>query len=274
MLLGIDVSKWQLIMDWHKARSGGARFAFIRAGSIDSVSGTCYTDYQFDRNSEIAPDYFPVGFYWYFRPNFDPIKQANYFCNLIRKKRYLLPPVIDLETDGEMSAIKVTEAATIFVIEVFKQLNVWCLLYSRALWLNGHTIKAEIWSRLELWIARYINLSGPWADGKCIPRDFKDWRFWQKSADGNGRGKEFGAKSRSIDITYFNGDQAGLNTYIGEAGHLLVRVISSLAASLRSGPEGSAIGATWRGAMWPVIEKVGDYYRIEGWIKADKVEEI
>ena len=274
MLLGIDVSKWQLQMDWHKARSAGARFAFIRAGSIDSVIGECYVDLQFWRNAAIAPDYFPVGFYWYFRPNFDPMKQASYFCNLLREKRYLLPPVLDLETDGGMTAKAITEAASVFAIEVYNRLNVWPLLYSRALWLNSHTISAEIWNLLELWIARYKEIAGPWSDGYCIPRDFKEWRFWQKSADGNGRGAEFGAKSKSIDIDFFNGDQAALDEYIGEAGHLLVRVISTLAASLRSGPEGSAIGATWRGSIWPALGKVDDCYRVEGWIKGDKVEEI
>ena len=116
MLLGIDVSKWQLQMDWHKARSAGARFAFIRAGSISNLPGECYTDFQFERNAKIAPEYFPVGFYWYFRPQHDAIKQASYFCNLIRQKRYLLPPVIDLETDGGLSASEITRVVTVFAI--------------------------------------------------------------------------------------------------------------------------------------------------------------
>ena len=64
MIEGIDVSKWQLVMDWMKAKSAGAQFSFIRAGSI-SIGGTLYTDYQFERNAEIAPDFMPVGFYWY-----------------------------------------------------------------------------------------------------------------------------------------------------------------------------------------------------------------
>jgi len=274
MLLGIDVSKWQLEMGWHKARSAGARYAFIRAGSISSTGGECYTDYQFERNARIAPDYFPIGFYWYFRPNHDPVGQANYFCSLIRDKRALLPPVLDLETSGELSAQEVTDAAKQFICQVYCRLNVWCLLYSRAIWLNKNTISDDIWAMVDLWVARYINLSGPWSDGKCKPRDFDQWRLWQKSAGGNGLGPKFGAKSRSIDIDYFNGDQAAFDKYAGKAVSGLVRVTSPLATSLRSSPEGAAIGASWRGAVWPVVEKTGDYYKVEGWIKADKVEEI
>jgi len=110
MLLGIDASKWQGEMNWSRARSAGARFAFIRAGAI-STAGDCYTDYQFERNSQLAPEYLPVGFYWYFRPQFDPIKQASYFCSLIRSKPWKLPPVLDLEDVGDpkQSPWKITD---------------------------------------------------------------------------------------------------------------------------------------------------------------------
>ena len=274
MLLGIDVSKWQGDLDWHKARSAGARYAFIRAGSCSEVQGTIYTDYKFERNARIAPDFFPIGFYWYFRPNHDPIKQANYFCSLIRDKRYLLPPVVDLESSGGMAPNEITDAAKAFIHQVYARINAWCILYSRALWLNANTVSDDVWDLVDLWVARYINLSGPWSDGKCKPRDFDQWKFWQKSAGGNGLGPRFGAKSRSIDINYFNGDQSAFDSYAGVAPGGLVRVTSTLAASLRSSPEGSAIGATWRGAIWPVKEKAGDYYKVEGWLHKDKVEKI
>ena len=264
-------------MDWHKARSAGARFAFVRAGSITLYTGECYTDYQFERNAKIAPDYMPIGFYWYFRPQYDPIRQARYFCNLIRSKRYVMPPVIDLETTGGEEPFEITDAAKQFVIEVYNRLNIWCLMYSRALWLNENTISDELWKILDLWIARYKKIPSPWSDGYCIPRDYLTWRFWQHSAGNNGRGAEFGAKSRSIDLDYFNGEAKDFDDYLGKGlvPHV-IKVTSPLAASLRSGPEGAAIGATWRGAQWPVLgmNEERTYYRVEGWIKADKVEEI
>lgn len=277
MLLGIDVSKWQLIMNWLKARSAGARFAFVRAGSITSVGGDCYTDYQFETNARIAPEYMPIGFYWYFRPQFDPVKQANYFCNLIRDKRWRLPPVLDLETTGGISPEAITTSAKNFILQVYNQLNTWCLLYSRAMWLNANTVEDTIWEYVDLWVARYINLKGPWDDGNCIPRDWDDWKFWQFSAGGNGRGPEFGAQSRSIDLNYFNGDEEEFNLYIGAASppHL-IRITFPLVTSMRSVPEGPAIGATWRGTVWPIVEisENREYYKVEAWIKSDRAEEI
>lgn len=274
MLLGVDVSKWQGEMDWHTARSAGARFAFIRAGSINATSGICYTDYQFERNARLAPDNFPIGFYWYFRPQHDPVGQANYFCSLIRDKRYLLPPVLDLESTGGMAPDEITVAAKEFIYQVHSRLKTWCLLYSRALWLNANTVSDGVWGLVDLWLARYIKLAGPWADGKCVPRDFDTWRFWQKSAKNNGLGSRFGAKSISIDINYFNGNQAQIDCYASSSSPAFVRITSSSVASVRRGPAGAAIGATWRGAEWLVMEDAGEFYKVEGWIEKSKVEKV
>jgi GH25 family lysozyme M1 (1,4-beta-N-acetylmuramidase) len=77
---------------------------------------------------------------------------------------------------------------------------------------------------LELWIARYTSKGKPWGNilpwpdsPRIKPRDYDDWDFWQWSADGNGRGAEFGASSRSIDLNYFNGDQVAFDEYIGKS---------------------------------------------------------
>ena len=111
MLLGVDVSKWQGDMNWDQCASAGAGFAFVRAGSIDNTSGNCYTDYQFIRNISLAPDYIPTGCYWYFRPNHDPIRQADYFSDLIGEEAWLIPPVLDLETTGGKTPSAVNSVA-------------------------------------------------------------------------------------------------------------------------------------------------------------------
>ena len=93
------------------------------------------------------------------------------------------------------------------------------------------------------------------------------------------RAKRYGLElsCMMIDLDYFNGDEAALVLYMGEGPiPKVIKVKSAMVASLRSGPVGPAIGATWRGANWPVLGMNQDktYYRVEGWIKADKVEEI
>ncbi|MHC4336115.1 MAG: glycoside hydrolase family 25 protein [Planctomycetota bacterium] len=163
MLLGVDVSKWQGEMEWQRAADAGAKFAFIRAGSI-SVGGTLYTDYHYMRNVTLAPDHFPVGCYWYFRPQHDPVSQADYFCDLLDGEAWIMPPVLDLETDGGLSMAGVTQAAKSFILQVYNRLQVWPLLYSRSLWLNANVNEDEIWDYVEYWCARYkAGLTGPWS---------------------------------------------------------------------------------------------------------------
>ena len=221
-LLGIDVSKWQGVMDWDKADSAGAKFAFIRAGSINNITGNCYKDYQFDRNAELAPDLMPVGYYWYFRPNHDPEKQADYFCDLISEKTQTMPMVMDLETSGGLSPVAVTNSAASFALKVYERMDILPLLYSRAYWLNANTVPDPYMKMMELWIARYTSKGKPWGNilpwpdsPRIKPRDYDEWWFWQWSAGGNGRGAEFGASSKSIDLDYFNGDQVAFDEYLG-----------------------------------------------------------
>jgi hypothetical protein len=132
-----------------------------------------------------------------------------------------------------------------------------------------------IWEKLGYWVARYIDLDHPWGDGKYIPAYYLDWLFWQFSARGTGRGAEFGAQSKSIDLDYFNGDQAAFDAVFGEISPL-VQVSANWAVSLRGGPTGSAIGATWKGSTWPVlgVSEDGEYYRVEAWLKKKSVKEI
>jgi lysozyme len=275
MLLGIDVSKWQGEMDWNKARSAGARFAFVRAGAV-SLSGECYTDYKFDRNSLLAPDYMPIGFYWYFRPQHDPIRQANYFCALIRDKRSKLPAVIDLEHTGELTPTQITASTSQMARQMFHRMGKWPLIYSRAMWMNANTISDPIWKLLLLWIARYKSIPGPWADGLCKPRDYVEWFFWQFSADNNHRGPEFGAKSKSIDLDYFNGDEDDLNRFIGDvAVQKLIRIKTRI-STIDSGPGGVANAVTWKGTRWASLgfSEDGKYVKVEGWINAENIEKL
>jgi lysozyme len=222
MLLGVDVSKWQKEMNWETADSAGANFAFIRAGAV-SIGGELYTDYQFIRNASLAPDYMPVGYYWFFRPQHDPVAQADYFCNLIEDEERHLPPVLDLEKNGGLTPAQVTEAAKTFITQVYANLDLWPLLYTRGWWFNDNTVDDPVWDFVDLWISRYTSKKKPWGNllpwpdhPKVKPRSFDEWKFWQWSADGNGRGEEFGAESNSIDLNWFNGDQAAFDEYISK----------------------------------------------------------
>ena len=223
-VLGVDVSRWNahidpppvIHMDWEKCSQAGAKFAFIRAGSINAVSGVCYTDFEFDYNSEVAHQLMPVGYYWYYRPNFDSLLQSDFFCGLIEGKDWRLPPVVDVETMGGLGASQVASRLVNFCYSVYDNLGQYPMIYTRGTFWNPNgpvpgVGDNSLWASLDLWVARYTVLPEPWGnpgDQEVLrPRHWNDWLFWQFSDGGNGRGAEFGAQSASIDINLYNGNQ-------------------------------------------------------------------
>jgi lysozyme len=291
--LGIDVSKWNGAMNWQTAEDAGAKFAFIRAGSINKTSGVCYTDYRFEENSTEAPGHFPVGFYWYYRPQHDPEKQADYLSELIGDKDWKLPPVLDLEESGGLSAAAVTNSAASFALRVNENLSMLPLLYSRAYWLNDNTVPDDFMKMLKLWIARYTSKGKPWGNilpwpdsPKIKPRDYDDWLFWQWSADGNGRGAEFGGSSNSMDLNYFNGDQQAFDEFLLYLGAepmkpKRIRVDYWRNCVMRDTPMGMSINIARVDEELKVIdsgvdEKGREWYQTSGglWVPSWQVEEV
>ena len=228
-VLGVDVSHWQAKrdvvpvrhMDWEKCKQAGAQFAYIRAGSITAISGELYEDFEFQYNSEVAPQLLPTGYYWYFRPNHDPMAQANFFINLIVNTNYKLYPWVDVEVDGGLSPDGVANQLQIFVDRMDNYLEA-PVIYTRGWWWNDNVASRSRWGNLDLAIARYVNLPEPWGNpgdqDKLRPRDWTEWLFWQWSADRppNGRGAEFGAQSNSIDLDYYNGSQDDFDDEFGD----------------------------------------------------------
>jgi lysozyme len=93
---GIDVSHHQGAIDWTEVARDGVGFAYVKVSE-----GGDHRDRQFRRNiAEANRLGLPVGAYHYFtfcRPGAD---QANNFVEAVRPGVTQLPPVVDLEFDG------------------------------------------------------------------------------------------------------------------------------------------------------------------------------
>ena len=93
-IFGIDVSEWQGVIDWAKAKAGGIKFAILRAG-ISSRADKCFaTNYAACENAGI-----PVGAYWYCTATTvaDAKAQAKLFLQIISGKKFSYPVYMDLE---------------------------------------------------------------------------------------------------------------------------------------------------------------------------------
>jgi len=221
---GSDVSKWNGIMNWAQNYAAGGRFTFMRLGSI-SPDGVLYLDYQWERNSEIAPEYMFSGGYWFFRPEHSPIKQADFVAEHIAGKDLKLPFVLDCEVNTtHMSATYVEKNIKLFLERHHNNTGKWPMIYtSKGFWSYPNIYaSANIpdWAaERDLWVANYTLASSP---AMPVTWSAKGYKFWQYSADGNQVGPEWGgewqagAPKPSMDLNRFPGDYYALEQYVAE----------------------------------------------------------
>ena len=214
-----DVSHWQGDIDANKFIAAGAHGVIIRAGSCNNTTGVCYTDYQLDDNIIKFEERLPIGFYWYYRPNHDPIKQADEFCYYIADFG-IIPPVCDFECNpNNDNQEDVARWLYKFLLRLEANTGIRPLIYTRAEFWNRTVGDPEWAHEYELWIARYTSLPLPWGNpgdpSYLTPTSWQTWHLWQWSADGNGRGAEFGCESADIDLNRFNGSLSEFYRWCG-----------------------------------------------------------
>jgi lysozyme len=199
---GIDVSRWQGVMDWQKAKTAGAQFAFIKA-----TEGQSWVDPQYGRNwAEAQKAGIPRGAYHFFRNGFSPENQAQHFVSTVRSGGFgELPLVADIEdTQGTPNA----EEVRTFLLQVEMLSGRKPIVYTGAWWWNQ--FGSLPWAKeYDLWIANYRATPPP-----VLPAGWDTWVFWQYTS--TGPGPVYGAQSNGIDLNYFNGSADDLRRYIGE----------------------------------------------------------
>lgn len=200
---GCDISWWQGVVDFVKMKLKAA-FCIIRAGSVNAQTAVMYSDYNLDWNASQAEEAeMPKGFYWYYREfgKQHAIEQARHFWNLVKSYTIEEGLFIDVEV---WNATR--ESVIAFLVELQKVSGLpdnKIGVYSRAsLW--NPVIEPTLWfKRFKCWVARYFGGDHPWGDSdKYRMKPWDEYDYWQHSADGNGRGHEFGVDSEDIDLNW------------------------------------------------------------------------
>lgn len=206
----IDVSHWQGEIKASKMLGAGTLGMYIKAGGANKYNGVNYTDPRFRENAEKFSQQVPCGYYFFFYPHIDGVKQAQYFCKLLTSVEWNLPPAVDVEANPQhVSQGRFQRELKQFVDVVEAKFNLKPVIYTRG-WFWNDNVGQPVWAKEhKLWIARYgKSLQHPWDNNpssKLRPRPWTDFWLWQYSADGNLRGEEFGATgSKSIDINRVN----------------------------------------------------------------------
>lgn len=199
---GIDVSRWQGEMDWATLRSQGANFAYIKA-----TDGGDHLDPMFKTNWKRAKDAgIRRGAYHFFYWCRAASDQADWFIRNVPRDPDALPPVIDVEYNGEssckmrLSRARVQEKMQVFMDRLERHYGKRPVIYTAPDFykdnLDGAFENYPFWLRA---VAQHPS--------KVYPG--RKWLFWQYSGSGLSQGVE-----GKIDLNVFNGTEDGWHNWV------------------------------------------------------------
>lgn len=248
---GIDVSKYQGLVDWDTVRAKGVRFAGVRSG----ISWG-YADPQFERNWAEAKR---VGLartaYHVLFPGEDPAKQVAHWLSIVGPDRGELPLSLDVELAHGYDPDRVQWAVKrVSDLVAAADGGRRPMLYSAAYWidyyLTGQGRTPPTWLNDHWWwLAQYLRDSREEHPGEVLmPRGVSRERVLIHQTTGSGI--PFGVESLELDLNRWQFDLAHLMSFAGlgdepESGKELATV---LAQGLRL-REGAGVSAETAGTM-------------------------
>lgn len=195
-ILGIDVSHHQGIIDWDRLSAATIGHVPVSFVFIKATEGETLIDRQFNENFYQARRQGIVrGAYHFFSPGVSPLEQARFYLRQVHLEPGDLPPVLDFETTGSLSAIQIRKAALQWLREVEEKVGAPPIIYTNLKFKETYFSTPEF-DRYPLWIAHYY-----------VPklRYEGQWRFWQHTD----RGSVDGIKGY-VDLNTYNGSMYDL----------------------------------------------------------------
>jgi len=156
---GIDVSKWQGVIDWKKVKSDGVEFAFIRTGY-----GTNYEDPFFKSNianAKAAGMKVGVYHYSYATTVAQAEAEAKWTLKLLGNVDLDYPVAFDIE-ESKVAALGKTLVTSMIsaYIKVIKDAGYRAMLYTNTNWRNNYIDMAKL-ADVPLWQAHYPYANEP-----------------------------------------------------------------------------------------------------------------
>jgi len=168
---GIDVSKWQGVIDWVQVAESDVEFAIIKA-----TEGTTYVDPYFVANWDGARAAgVLVSAYHMLWPTLSAEKQAAHFLATLGERNADLPLALDVEKAGSGNIGAVVEAWLVKVAEADGRKPF--IYTAQAIW-NKTVGMAPGWHEYPLWVADYD------AASPAMPAGWDTWTCWQHSSTG------------------------------------------------------------------------------------------
>lgn len=193
---GLDVSRYQDSIDWVAVQADDFDFTFIKA-----TEGVELEDPMFDYNwREANANGLICGAYHFFHPALDIQEQFDHFAAVASLRVGHLPPVLDIETTGDIAGDSLIARIQRWSDLSEKAYGVKPILYTYQKFYNQHLRKQ--FPDHVIWIARYNNYFEPNLPGSA-------WSFWQYTDRGGVAGIQ-----EDVDLNVFSGDLDALKALV------------------------------------------------------------
>ena len=191
---GIDVSKYQNIIDWSSVKEMKVNDVQVGFVFIKATEGLGNEDAFFQRNWKKAKNAgITRGAYHFFLATKSGKEQAENFINSVTIEPGDLPPVLDVEQAYGVSADKLRERVKEWIETIQSYYSVLPIIYTNVDFYRQYL--KDDFDKYPLWVAHYLQ--------KERPRIYRDWDFWQHSEGGRVNGIV-----TKVDFNVFNGDSA------------------------------------------------------------------
>lgn len=170
---GIDTSRWQGDFDFAKAKKEeGVEFAIIKAGGGDDV---LYKDSQFENSYKKCVECgLDKGAYFFGHAMTmeDAKKEAAYFIELLKGKKFEYPVFYDVEGDMLTLDRKTLTNICLYVLQTVQDAGYWVGIYTSESQFNNEVIDEEL-TGFSHWVAKY-SASEPKLNSKA---EVQMWQF-------------------------------------------------------------------------------------------------
>ena len=196
---GIDISHYQGDINWKRLRNATIENTPIRFILIKSTEGANTLDENFNDNFYQAREYgFLRGAYHFFSPGISAKQQAEYFLKQVHLEEGDLPPVLDIETVGNLSTEEVRKAAKTWLEIVEEKYKTKPIIYTNYKFKEQYLNTPEF-NKYPYWIAHYY----------VEKLTYKGrWKFWQYTD----LGRLDGIKE-NVDFNIYNGSMYELKQF-------------------------------------------------------------
>lgn len=208
-IAGIDVSHHQKPIDWQRVATAGYRYAFVRASYGSKLKDRRFSEHW----SGATAAGLLVSAYHFMRTSNPVAEQVDFFLDVLGDRKPDLPLALDVEADPfPAEDAPLSRAAwTQWTVECLDRIEAAGhrrpILYTAGAFWNANLERSERWSGHDLWVAHYTAAAQP-----RLPLDWRSWRFWQFTSQGQVPGVD-----GNTDVNRLPGTEADLLAYAGRA---------------------------------------------------------